>query len=98
MKQFDPAAFLELAKPRAAAQNMAITHRKGDGGGGGEIAEHIWLGDESYTHVIALTDNSGDWFPVMESPNYSPDHLANVLRRVAYTRITGKFTTAEDKD
>lgn len=89
MLPFNPSAFIELLTPQAKAQGMTISHHKGDSENC--ISEHIWLGNESHVHVIAITDKDGVWFPVMESQNYEPNHLANVARRVASTRITGKI-------
>lgn len=96
MKQFDPSAFIELAQPQAKAQGMTVAHHKPDTENC--VTEHIWLGTDNYVHVIALTDKDGVWFSVAESQNYDVNHLANVLRRVAYTRTTGKFLPLPDKD
>lgn len=94
MKQFDPAAFVELIKNRAESEGYTcgyVPHTE-------DTTGHVWINEANYTHVIAMTTKDGEWLAVNESPNLALSHIANVARRVAYTRITGKFTPTTEKD
>ena len=94
MKQFNPSSFVELIRDRAEAEGYTcdyVPHTE-------TAAGQVWINEANYTHIIAMTDAAGEWLAVNESPNLTLAHIANVARRVAYTRITGKFAATTDKD
>lgn len=94
MKPFNPSAFVELIRDRVNREGYTcgyVHHTP-------SAAGHVWINEANYTHIIAMTTTDGQWLAVNESPNLALAHIANVARRIAYTRTTGKFATTTEKD
>jgi len=82
---FTPSKLIDTLTGYAAINGYTIEHYTEKPA----ISEHVGIWNDRRSAVVAITDRNGDWYPIAPSKSTGTYDPLNVMRRVAYTMITG---------